>query len=81
MDAFDEAVLGGGIGGCTAAAKLAQGGLASALAEQDKVGGACLRRGSVPIKPLLEAAETISLIAQSAGTGIEVEKIHLDCVL
>lgn len=78
MDAFDVAVLGGGIGGYTAAAKLAQGGLRTALVEQDKVGGVCLHRGCVPTKLFLEAAEALSLIRRSARFGIEVENIHLD---
>ena len=72
------AVLGGGIGGYTAAAKLAQGGLSTALVEQDKVGGVCLHRGCIPAKLFLEAAETLALIRRSARFGIEVEKIHLD---
>ncbi len=78
MDAFDVVVLGGGIGGYTAAAKLAQGGLKTALVEQDKVGGVCLHRGCVPTKLFLEGAETLSLVQRSARFGIEVESIHFD---
>ena len=78
MDAFDVVVLGGGIGGYTAAAKLAQSGLRIALVEQDKVGGVCLHRGCVPTKLFLEAAEALSLIRRSAKFGIEVENIRLD---
>ena len=52
---IDVAVLGGGIGGYTAAIRASQLGLKVVLIERDKLGGTCLHRGCIPSKSLLEA--------------------------
>ena len=55
-DAFDLIVLGAGTGGYTAAFRAAQMGLKVALVDADKAGGACLHRGCIPTKAILESA-------------------------
>lgn len=47
-------IIGGGIGGYTAALEACERGWRATLIEQDKWGGTCLQRGCVPMKFLLE---------------------------
>lgn len=47
-------IIGGGVGGYTAALEVCKKGLEVTLIEQDKWGGTCLQRGCVPMKFLLE---------------------------
>lgn len=51
---FDIAIIGGGIGGYTAAIKAAKEGLKVALFEKDKLGGTCLHEGCIPTKTFLQ---------------------------
>ncbi|HKF78857.1 MAG TPA: dihydrolipoyl dehydrogenase [Candidatus Dormibacteraeota bacterium] len=52
----EVAVLGGGIGGYTAAIRAAQLGRRTAIVEVEKLGGVCLHRGCIPTKALLESS-------------------------
>lgn len=54
---FDLAVIGGGSGGYACAARAVELGLKVALAESGDLGGACLHRGCIPTKGLLQAPE------------------------
>ena len=49
---YDLVILGGGIGGYTAAIRAAQEGLTTAIVEKDKLGGTCLHKGCIPIRDL-----------------------------
>ena len=78
MDEFDVVSIGGGIGGYSAAIRATQLGLTTAIVERDKVGGACLHRGCIPTKVLLETAETFSLLRKSSTLGVHAENASLD---
>jgi dihydrolipoamide dehydrogenase len=70
---YDVVVLGGGIGGYTAAIRAAQLGMKAAIIERDKLGGTCLHRGCIPSKSLLRSAEVLHTVRSSAEYGIEAE--------
>ncbi|MCP3772551.1 dihydrolipoyl dehydrogenase [Paenibacillus sp. MZ04-78.2] len=75
---FDMVVLGGGIGGYTAAIRAAQLGKSVAIVEQDKLGGTCLHRGCIPSKALLRSAEIFALMKDSDKFGVGAEAVTLD---
>ncbi|SDC37572.1 dihydrolipoamide dehydrogenase [Paenibacillus sp. UNCCL117] len=75
---FDTIVLGGGIGGYTAAIRASQLGKTVAIVEQDKLGGTCLHRGCIPSKALLRSAELFALMQESGRFGIEAEAVRVD---
>ncbi|MFB6362599.1 dihydrolipoyl dehydrogenase [Paenibacillus elgii] len=75
---FDMVVLGGGIGGYTAAIRAAQLGKSVAIVEQDKLGGTCLHRGCIPSKALLRSAEVFALMKDSDKFGVGAEAVTLD---
>ncbi|HSO98304.1 MAG TPA: dihydrolipoyl dehydrogenase [Solirubrobacteraceae bacterium] len=63
----DVIVIGGGIGGYTAAFRAADLGLRTVLIERDeRLGGVCLNVGCIPSKALLHAAR---VIAEAQGMG------------
>ncbi|KPV58205.1 dihydrolipoamide dehydrogenase [Paenibacillus sp. A3] len=75
---FDMVVLGGGIGGYTAAIRAAQFGKSVAIVEQEKLGGTCLHRGCIPSKALLRSAEVFALMKDSDKFGVGAEAVTLD---
>ncbi len=75
---FDTIVLGGGIGGYSAAIRASQLGKTVAIVEQDKLGGTCLHRGCIPSKALLRSAEVYALMKESDRFGIQAEAVRLD---
>ncbi|WP_281886704.1 dihydrolipoyl dehydrogenase [Paenibacillus sp. YYML68] len=77
-ETFDTIVLGGGIGGYTAAIRAAQLGRTVAIVEQDKLGGTCLHRGCIPSKALLRSAELYAQMKESESFGIIAEAVKLD---
>jgi len=78
VDDFDLVAIGGGSGGYTAAIRATQLGLTAAIVERDKIGGACLHRGCIPTKVLLETAQTLSLVRNSSTFGVRADNIVLD---
>ncbi len=68
----DIAILGGGVGGYTAAIRAAQLGKSVAVVEMDKLGGTCLHRGCIPSKSLLRSAEVYATLLESSAFGIDV---------
>ena len=79
MSQFDVIILGGGPAGYVAAIRSAQLGLATALVEQDKLGGVCVNIGCIPTKALLHSANTANLIAREAKElGIETGPVKTD---
>ena len=72
---FDVIVVGGGPGGYVAAVRASQGGLTSAIIEQDRLGGICLNWGCVPAKSLLRSAEVYELINRAGDFGITIEGV------
>lgn len=77
-ETFDLAIVGGGTGGYGAAIRAAQLGLRVALIEKDKLGGACLHRGCIPTKALLESAEVYSLLKRAEEYGVTASDPHFD---
>ncbi|MGF9711997.1 dihydrolipoyl dehydrogenase [Paenibacillus naphthalenovorans] len=76
--AFDIVVLGGGIGGYSAAIRAAQLGKNVAIVERDKLGGTCLHRGCIPSKALLRSAEVYAAMKESERFGIEADGVRVD---
>lgn len=74
---YDVVVLGGGIGGYTAAIRAAQLGKTVAVVERDKLGGTCLHQGCIPSKSLLRSAEVYATMKKSEEYGISAESIEL----
>ena len=62
---FDVVVLGGGVGGYSAAIRASQLGLKTALVEAARLGGICLNWGCIPSKSLLKAAEVMHMMKKS----------------
>jgi dihydrolipoamide dehydrogenase len=75
---YQIVILGGGIGGYTAAIRAAQLGKTVALVERDKLGGTCLHYGCIPSKSLLRSAEVFSTIKDSESYGIETSGVTLN---
>lgn len=78
MDEIDLVVIGGGLGGYTAAIRATQLGLSAALIERDKVGGTCLHRGCIPTKAWLYTAETLERVRHAATFGVTTGEATLD---
>ncbi|MFF2090215.1 dihydrolipoyl dehydrogenase [Paenibacillus sp. NPDC058174] len=70
----DVAILGGGVGGYTAAIRAAQLGKSVALVEADKLGGTCLHKGCIPSKSLLRSAEVYATLLEADTYGITLQE-------
>jgi dihydrolipoamide dehydrogenase len=68
----DVVVVGGGIGGYTAAMRASQLGRSVVLVEKAELGGVCLNRGCIPSKAMITAAERLTQIKEAEELGIEV---------
>jgi dihydrolipoamide dehydrogenase len=76
---FDVIILGGGPAGYVCAIRCAQLGLATAVVEQDKLGGVCVNIGCIPSKALLHSARVASVIKHDAAAlGITIGEVTLD---
>lgn len=69
---FEIAVIGGGKGGKTLAAKLAAEGRSVVMVEQGMIGGSCINVACIPTKTLVTSAKVASLARQAADFGIRV---------
>lgn len=74
---YDVVVLGGGIGGYTAAIRAAQLGKTVAVVEREKLGGTCLHQGCIPSKALLRSAEVYATMKKSEEYGITSGSLEL----
>ncbi|WP_046173789.1 dihydrolipoyl dehydrogenase [Domibacillus indicus] len=74
---YDLVILGGGIGGYTAAIRAAQLGLKTAIIEKEKLGGTCLHKGCIPTKALLRSAEVYRTVKEAAAYGVEAGQAEL----
>ena len=63
-------ILGGGPGGYTAAARLAELGAEVVLVEQEAVGGTCLHVGCIPSKALISLAHDLGAARRRSGQGL-----------
>ena len=73
MKQFDLIVVGGGIGGYTAALKAAKNGLSVALIEKTEWGGTCLNKGCIPTKAFVHSAELFREASRGEQFGILCE--------
>ena len=78
MKEYDLLIIGGGPGGYVAAIKGAQLGLSVGLVERDKVGGACLHKGCIPTKALIQSTHLYELCKRSKEYGIVTEGVSAD---
>ena len=78
MKTYDLLIIGGGPGGYVAAIKGAQLGLSVGLVERDKVGGACLHKGCIPTKALIQSTHLYELCKRSKEYGIVTEGVSAD---
>src|SRR5437868_7481637 len=75
---YDIVVIGGGVGGYTAAIRASQLGFKTALVETARLGGICLNWGCIPSKSLLKAAEIMHGLKKTKEFGITVENVNFD---
>jgi len=68
-------VVGGGIGGYTAAIRAARQGLAVTLVESGALGGTCLNVGCIPTKSLLHQARTFQEAADWTQFGVDATQL------
>jgi dihydrolipoamide dehydrogenase len=78
MKYYDLLIIGGGPGGYVAAIKGAQLGLSVGLIERDKVGGACLHKGCIPTKALIQSTHVYELFKRSKEFGIATKGVSAD---
>ena len=79
MASYDVIIVGGGPAGYVCAIRCAQLGLATAVVEQEKLGGVCVNIGCIPTKALLHSAYALNLISRDAkALGIEVTGVKGD---
>ncbi len=78
MKKYDLLIIGGGPGGYVAAIKGAQLGLNVGLIERDKVGGACLHKGCIPTKALIQSTHVYELFKRSKEFGITTKGVSAD---
>jgi dihydrolipoamide dehydrogenase len=71
-------VLGGGIGGYTAAIRAAREGMSVTLVEPGELGGTCLNVGCIPTKSLLHQAHQFRQVHSMQAFGIDPLKLRLD---
>ncbi|HJO55093.1 MAG TPA: FAD-dependent oxidoreductase, partial [Candidatus Scalindua sp.] len=75
MKKYDLLIIGGGPGGYVAAIKGAQLELSVGLIEKDKVGGACLHKGCIPTKALIQSTHVYELFKRSKEFGIATKGV------
>ena len=75
---FDVIVLGGGPAGYVCAIRCAQLGFATAVVEQEKLGGVCVNIGCIPTKALLHSAYIANLLKESKEFGVEAGNVTTD---
>ena len=67
---FEIAVIGGGKGGKTLAAKMASAGRRVAMVEKGMIGGSCINVACIPTKPMVKSAKVAELARRAADFGI-----------
>ena len=78
MNDYGLLVIGAGPGGYTAALRAAKLGVKTAIVEARETGGACVNRGCVPTKTLLQASELYRAAAEGAAIGIHAEGLRAE---
>ncbi|PVU75668.1 dihydrolipoamide dehydrogenase [Acidianus hospitalis] len=63
---FDVIVIGGGVGGYSAALRAAELGKKVAIIEKDEIGGECINRACIPSKTLIDAVKILNKIKKAS---------------
>ena len=69
---FEFAVVGGGKGGKTLAAKMATAGRSVVMIEKGMIGGSCINVACIPTKTMIKSAKVAELAGRAAEFGIRV---------
>ena len=69
---FEYAVVGGGKGGKTLAAKMASAGRSVVMIEKGMIGGTCINVACIPTKTMVKSAKVTELVRRAADFGIRV---------
>lgn len=77
----DLLVIGGGVGGYTAAIRAARSGLKVLLIEASELGGTCLNRGCIPTKSLLQQGHDFRRAQGMRAFGIQADSLLLNYAL
>ena len=72
---YDIIVIGGGVGGYTAALRAAACGASVALVESGHIGGTCLNIGCIPTKALLESCRVARTAARADEFGVALGEV------
>src|SRR4030042_3848191 len=75
---YDIGIIGGGPGGCVAAERAGQQGLAVVLFESRDLGGVCLNEGCIPAKTLLFSAKLLDYAVHGEKYGIRTSGATAD---
>jgi len=75
---FEIAVIGAGPGGYVAAIRAAQLGASVVLIEKDSIGGACLHRGCIPSKILIQSAKHYRFLKSATKWGFTTGDCSFD---
>jgi pyruvate/2-oxoglutarate dehydrogenase complex dihydrolipoamide dehydrogenase (E3) component len=67
---FEIAVIGGGKGGKTLAAKMASAGRPVVMVEKGMIGGSCINVACIPTKTMVKSAKVAELARRAADFGI-----------
>jgi dihydrolipoamide dehydrogenase len=78
LASVDVIILGGGPAGYVCAIRCAQLGLATAVIEQEKLGGVCVNIGCIPTKALLHSAYLANALKESKDFGVEAGSVKTD---
>ena len=77
-NSYDVAILGGGVGGYTAALRAALRGARVCCIEQSTLGGTCLNLGCIPVKAMLRSSQLYYQATHSEQFGIRSEGVRVD---
>jgi probable pyridine nucleotide-disulfide oxidoreductase len=69
---FEFAIVGGGKGGKTLAAKMASAGRRVVMVEKGMIGGSCINVACIPTKTMVRSAKVAELACRAAEFGIRV---------
>ena len=67
---FEVAVVGGGKGGKTLAAKMASAGRSVVMIEKGMIGGSCINVACIPTKTMMKSAKVADLARRAASFGV-----------
>lgn len=77
---FEIAVIGGGKGGKTLAAKLASAGRSVVMIEKGMIGGSCINVACIPTKTMVKSAKVAELARRAADFGVRVDLGGADAI-